>query len=182
MSDPFIGEIRLFAGSYAPVGWALCDGSLLSVAENPDLFSLIGSNYGGDGVNAFAVPDLRGRVPVSQGQAPGMSKYLLGQAGGVEQVTLDVSQIPPHQHAINATTAAGSVLAADSTVMLATPVEAGATPTLYVAPGTSAVNLAPMAPTSIGMTGGNQPHSNMMPTQAINYIIATDGIAPPRKQ
>lgn len=182
MSDPFIGEIRLFAGSFAPDGWALCDGSLLSIAENSGLFSQIGTSYGGDGVNTFALPDLRGRVPVSQGQTPGMSQYQLGQAGGVEQVTLDASQIPAHQHTLNATTAAGAVLAPGNTVMLATPVEPGATPTLYVVPGTSTVNPAPMAPASIGMTGGGQPHSNMMPTQAINYIIATDGIFPPRSQ
>lgn len=180
MSNMFIGEIRLFGGNFAPRGWVFCDGRLLSIAEFSPLFSLIGTTYGGDGVDTFAAPDLRSRVPLSQGQGPGLSTYTMGETGGTEEVTLSTGQIPAHQHALNATTAAGSVMAASPSVMLATPVEPGATPTLYVVPGTSAVNLAPMAPQSIGMAGGNQSHSNMMPTQAINYIMATEGLFPSR--
>lgn len=180
MSNNYIGEIRLFAGTYAPRGWLFCDGSPVSIATYDTLYALIGTTYGGDGVTTFALPDLRSRVPVSQGQAPGRSTYDMGQVGGVEQVTLDASQIPAHQHALNATVATGSATTPGNTVVLATPVEQGVTTSFYVVPGTSGVNLAPMAPESIGMTGGGQPHTNMMPTQAINYIIATEGIFPSR--
>jgi len=180
MSNAFIGEIRLFGGSFAPRGWAFCDGSLLSISNFDVLFALIGTTYGGDGVNTFALPDLRSRVPLSQGQGGGLSNYMMGQAGGVEQVTLDNTQLPAHQHGLNATTATGSAMSPGPTVMLATPVEAGVGTSLYVVPGNSAVDPAPMAAQSIGMTGGNQPHSNMMPTQAINYIIATEGLFPNR--
>jgi microcystin-dependent protein len=180
MSDPFIGEIRLFAGNFAPRGWAFCQGQILSIAQNEALFALIGTTYGGNGQTTFALPDLRGRVPVSQGQGPGLSSYTIGQAAGVEQVTLTSSQIPPHQHALNATTAQGSSVSPGNTVMLATPVEPGVQTALYVVPGTSVVNPAPMAAQSIGQAGGNQPHSNMMPTLAINYIIAIEGLFPSR--
>lgn len=178
MSDPYTGEIRLFAGTYAPVGWLLCNGAQVSIAEYSTLFALIGTTYGGDGVNTFALPDLRGRLPISQGQGPGLSNYVLGEVGGVEQVTLDASQIPAHTHALNATSATGSATAPDNTLFLATPVEQNVTTSLYVVPGTSVVNLAPMVPASIGNTGNGQPHSNMMPTLAINYIMAYEGIYP----
>lgn len=182
MSDPYIGEIRLFAGTYAPVGWAFCDGRLLDVDSNSVLFSLIGATYGGNAISTFALPDLRARVPINQSQGGPLSYYAFGQVGGVEQVTLDASQIPAHQHALNAAGATGTATTPGNTVVLATPVEQGVATSLYVVPGDSGVNLAPMAPESIGMTGGGQPHSNMMPTQAINYIIATDGIFPSRDQ
>jgi microcystin-dependent protein len=180
MSDAYIGEIRLFGGDFAPRGWAFCDGRLLNIAENSPLYSLIGTAYGGDGINTFGLPDLRGRLPLHQGSAPGRSTYVLGQPGGVEQVTLNTSQIPAHQHALNATSATGSALTPSNSVMLATPVEQGVATSLYVVPGTSVVSPAPMAPNSIGETGGGQAHTNMMPTQAINYIIAIEGIFPSR--
>lgn len=180
MSVPFIGEIRLFGGNFAPSGWAFCNGQLQSIAQNTALFALIGTFYGGDGQSTFGLPDLRSRVPLHQGQGPGLSLYTVGQASGSEQVTLVSNQIPQHQHSLNATTAQGSATTPGNTVMLATPVEPGVKTSLYVVPGTSAVNPAPMAPQSIGVTGGNQPHSNMMPTLAINYIIAVEGIFPSR--
>lgn len=180
MSDPFIGEVRLFGGNFAPVGWALCNGGLLSIAEYPTLFSLIGVTYGGDGVTNFAVPDLRSRLPLNQGQGPSGSTYFLGESGGLEQVPLNPVQLPPHQHSLNATTATGSNPSPGSGVVLATPVEQGVNATLYTVPGSSVVNLAPMAPESIGMTGGGQPHTNMMPTLAVSYIIALEGIFPSR--
>lgn len=180
MSNAFIGEIRLFAGAYAPRGWVFCDGRLLSIANYNAFFALIGTIYGGDGVTNFAVPDLRARIPINQGQGTGLSNYAIGEAGGVEQVSLDASTMPAHQHALNATGATGSSPAPGNTVVLATPVEAGVNTSLYVVPGTSGVNLAPMAPQSIGMTGGSLPHDNMMPTQAINYIIAVEGQFPSR--
>lgn len=180
MANPFIGEIRLFGGSFAPASWAFCDGQLLSIIENTALFSLLGTVYGGDGQNTFALPDLRGRVPLHQGQGPGLSTYTIGQVAGVETVTLQTSQMPQHSHALNATTATGSATTPGSSVMLATPVEAGVNTSLYVVPGTSTVNQAPMAAQSIGTTGGTQPHENMMPFQSLNYIIALFGIFPSR--
>ncbi|MBA4008151.1 MAG: phage tail protein [Hyphomonas sp.] len=181
MSNAFIGEIRLFAGNFAPVGWAFCDGSLISIEENNALFALIGTNYGGNGQTTFALPDLRSRVPLHQGPGPGLSiNYVVGEAIGTEQVTLSSNNMPAHQHSVIATTATGSVTTPGPTVMLATPVEAGVATSLYVVPGSSTVNQAPMAAQSIGSTGGGQPHENMMPFQAINYIIALFGVFPTR--
>lgn len=180
MGTPYLGEMRLFAGNFAPRGWAFCNGQSLSIAENDALFALLGTIYGGDGQNTFNVPDLRGRVPLNQGQGPGLSSYTIGQAAGVETVTLQTSQMPAHSHSLNATTATGSVTTPGPTVMLATPVEAGVNTSLYVVPGSSAMVQAPMAPQSIGPAGGNTPHENMMPFQSINYIIALEGIFPTR--
>src|SRR5437868_3362158 len=98
MSQPFVGEIRMFGGNFAPAGWAFCNGQLLAISENDTLFNLIGTTYGGDGQNTFALPDLRGRVPVHMGQGPGLSNYIIGQNGGVETVTVTIAQIPQHTH------------------------------------------------------------------------------------
>src|SRR5919198_2564140 len=109
MSDPYVGEIRMFGGSFAPVGWAFCNGQLLPISENETLFNLIGTTYGGDGQETFALPDLQGRVPVHQGQGPGIvTNYVIGQAMGVESVTLTTQQIPLHNHAFFASTGAGT--------------------------------------------------------------------------
>lgn len=180
MSEPYIGEIRLFAGNFAPRGWAFCNGQSQSIAQNTALFSLLGTTYGGNGQTTFNLPDLRGRVPLNQGQGPGLSVYTIGEAAGVETVALTTAQMPAHSHVLNATTATGSVTTPGSTVMLATPVEAGVKTSLYVVPGTSTVNQAPMAAQSISPTGGSQPHENMMPFQSLNYIIAVEGIFPSR--
>lgn len=180
MSTPYLGEIRLFAGNFAPRGWAFCNGQSLSIANNDALFALLGTIYGGDGQNTFNLPDLRGRVPLNQGTGPGLSTYTIGQAAGTETVTLQTSQMPAHSHSLNATTATGSVTTPGPSVMLATPVEAGVSTSLYVVPGTSTVNQAPMAAQSITATGGSQPHENMMPFQSVNYIIALEGIFPSR--
>lgn len=180
MGIPYIGEIRLFAGNFAPNGYAFCHGQSLSIAQNTALFALIGTTYGGNGQTTFNLPDLRSRVPLHQGQGPGLSNYTIGEASGVEQVTLTTAQMPAHSHVLNATTATGSVTMPGPTVMLATPVEAGVNTSLYVVPGTSTVNQAPMAAQSIGVAGGSQPHDNMMPFQVLNYIIATQGIFPSR--
>lgn len=180
MTTPYLGEIRLFAGNFQPRGWAFCDGRLLSIAQDSALFSLLGTIYGGDGQSTFGLPDLRGRVPLNQGQGPGLSSYTIGQAAGTQTVTLQTSQMPAHSHALVATTATGSVTTPGPSVMLATPVEAGVSTSLYVVPGTSTVNQAPMAAQSITAAGGSQPHENMMPYQSINYIIALEGIFPSR--
>lgn len=170
MAHPFVGEIRLFAGNFAPNGWAFCDGSLLSIAQNDVLFSLIGTTYGGDGQNTFALPDMRGRVPVHQGQGPGLSPYMIGQAAGVEQVTLLAQQMPSHSHVLNATTAdatTGTGVAGDLTGKAATTSFYGSTP------GGGA-----LASQALTTSGGSQPHNNMAPFLGLNFIISLFGIYP----
>ena len=173
MSEPFVGEIRMFAGNFAPQGWAFCDGQLLAISQNDALFSLLGTIYGGDGQTTFALPDLRGRIPVHMGSGPGLSPRQLGSNGGNETVTLTVNQLPPHSHALNGTDAAatanspaGNVPAASNTIDLyatADPVASDA-----------------LASSSLGNSGGSQPHSNLMPFLCVNFIIALFGIYPSR--
>ncbi len=168
MSSPYIGEIRMFGGNFAPAGWAFCDGSLLSIAENDALFNLIGTTYGGDGQNTFALPDLRGRAPLHAGQGPGLSNYTLGQAGGTESVTLTPNQLPAHSHLAQGQTAAGSQTSPSNGVWAASTLNqfSANTPT------------QPFAANAVGMSGGSQPHDNMMPYATINYIISLFGIYP----
>ena len=164
MAQPYVGEIRIFAGNFAPSGWMFCEGQLLSIAENEVLFQLIGTTYGGDGQTTFALPDLRGRVPVHQGAG-----YALAQAGGQEMVGLTVQQIPSHSHAFIAT-------ADDATQ---------ASPTSRTLAHTKAINLysaaAPnvdMAAQAVSMTGGGQAHANIQPYLCVNFIISLFGIFP----
>ena len=167
MSNPFVGEIRLFAGNFAPQGWAFCDGQLLSIATNEVLFNLIGTTYGGDGQNTYALPDLRGRVPVHQGNGQGLQS-IIGQLGGVETVTLTPSQLPQHSHVLVGTSATATSGAPAGAALAAT------TASSY-GPGPATV---PMATEAIGPQGGSQPHENMAPFTAINYIISLFGIFP----
>jgi len=169
MSNPYVGEIRLFAGTFAPLGWELCQGQLLSIAQNDVLFALIGTTYGGDGQNTFALPDMRGRVPVHQGTGPGLSTRVIGQQGGSERVTLTAGQLPAHSHPLSATTATASSAAGPSGGVLATSSVA-----LY---GTGAP-ASPLAAAAITAAGGNQPHENMAPYLGLNYIISLFGIFP----
>ncbi|UJR79686.1 phage tail protein [Sandaracinus amylolyticus] len=166
MSDPYMGEIRLFAGNFAPVGWAFCDGRIMAIAENDALFSLLGTTYGGDGVSSFALPDLRGRVPVHVGNG-----YVLGEAAGVETVTLTTAQIPAHTHTLFASDTTASTTSPTNALLAALP-SAAATAYGADAPfvASSASQLAP--------AGGSQPHDNMQPYVALNYIIAIYGIYP----
>ena len=164
MADPYLGEVRLFAGNFAPLDWAFCDGQTLSIAENTALFSLVGTTYGGDGQTTFMLPDLRGRVPVHQGPF-----YVAGQAGGAESVALLPAQMPPHTHAMRASTDAASVAHGPSEVL-----GSSTAMKLY---GTGAPTMA-MDPNAITPAGGGQPHENMPPFVAMNYIIALYGIYP----
>lgn len=171
MSDPYIGEIRLFGGNFAPVGWLFCEGQTLSISEFETLFQLIGTTYGGDGQETFALPDLRGRAPVHRGQAPGGSLTVeLGQQAGVEQVTLTVSEMPQHRHSPG-----GSSDAAVS------PNPAGriwgTTATPVYAPWSSD-HQVPMDASAVQAVGGNQPHENRSPYLGVSHIIATQGIFP----
>lgn len=170
MSDPYVGEIRLFAGLFTPVGWADCDGELLAVSENDALFSLLGTTWGGDGQTTFGLPDLRGRVPVHAGQGPGLSPRRLGQVGGQEQVTIQADQLPAHGHAAMAsndtdvtTDPGGAVLGHPATNVYRSPLS---DPTVTMAAG------------STSTVGGGQPHDNVMPFEVIRFMISLYGIYP----
>jgi microcystin-dependent protein len=171
MADPYIGEIRLFAGNFAPSGWALCDGRLVAISEYDALFSLIGTTYGGDGQVTFALPDLRGRVPVHQGQGPGLTNRVIGDRAGAEQSPLTAAQLPAHNHVLAATTAAAvgaSGVAGSLTGTVATGTQ------LYgSAPGGAA-----MAASALATSGGNLPHPNVAPFLSVNFIISLFGIYP----
>jgi microcystin-dependent protein len=175
MSDPYVGEIRMFGGNFAPAGWSFCDGSSLSISENEVLFQLIGTTYGGDGQSTFNVPDLRGRVPVHQGTGAG-GNYQTGQTGGAEQVTLTSQQLPVHNHPLQAANIVGDTGVPRSGQALSGQGPQGATPPPWLPyDGTNQVQLANG---SIGSSGGNQPHSNIQPTLVVNYIISLFGIYP----
>jgi len=165
MSQPYLGEIRMFPATFAPAGWALCNGQLLAISENDALFSLIGTTYGGDGQSTFGLPDLRGRAPVHQG-----SGYFMGQQGGVQAVTLTINQLPAHTHTPQAANGAPG----DPGNSPANSFWSGWTGGQFtVSPPTHALN-----PAAVGNTGNSQAHENMVPFQAINYIISLFGIYP----
>lgn len=164
MAQPYVGEIRMFAGNFAPAGWQLCEGQLLPISENETLFQLIGTTYGGDGQSTFALPDLRGRVPIHFGNG-----FTIAETGGVETITLTVNQVPAHSHALLAT---GSPATTGSP---AGAVPAEATKRFYTAlPGSPAT----LASGAIGSTGGSQPHDNTQPFLCVNFIISLFGIFP----
>ncbi|MBS1512094.1 MAG: phage tail protein [Bacteroidetes bacterium] len=170
MQTPFIGTIIMFGGNFAPVDWAFCNGALLPISQYDALYSLIGTTYGGDGVNTFALPDLRSRIPVSQGQGPGLSNYTLGQRAGTESVTLLASNLPAHSHTVNSNSAAATTT--DPTnAFLATQAQLQ-----EYNPGNTAN--AVMNGGAISNSPGGQPHYNIMPSLAVNYIIALNGIYP----
>ena len=170
--DPFIGQIIMFAGNFAPQGWALCDGQLLPISQNSALFAILGTTYGGDGRVSFALPDLRGRVPVHPGQGPGLSPYALGQKAGAENVTLNITQIPGHTHAF--TPGCSTDPPNSNSPENAVP----APPEGVQAYGTEAN--AAMRAGSSSSTGGSQPHDNIQPYNCVNFIIALQGIFPSR--
>ncbi|MFS0724277.1 phage tail protein [Paenibacillus sp. 1P07SE] len=165
MSDQYVGEIRMFAGNYAPQGWAICDGSIVNIYDNEALYSLIGTTYGGDGRTNFALPDLRGRVPIHIGTG-----YAMGQKAGTEKVTLTQNQLPQHTHVVHASkTAATSNSPENAYWGLSTGVTNYQT---NVEPNTT------MHASTVSAVGGNQAHDNMMPTFAVSFIIATEGNYP----
>jgi len=167
--DPFVGEIRMFAGNFAPVGWAFCDGQLLAISQNDALFSLLGTIYGGDGQSTFGLPDLRGRVPIHMGTGPGLSPRVIGSKGGSENVTLTTAQLPGHTHVFSASNAAGSQSDPTGAVLAASP-----SVDLYIEEAPfAALNTASMT-----NAGSSQPHTNLQPFQCVNFIIALFGIYP----
>ncbi len=171
MSEPFVGEIRMFAGNFAPRGWAFCDGQLLAVSQNDALFSLLGTIYGGDGRTTFGLPDMRGRLPLHAGTGPGLSPRRLGSKGGAEKETLTTNQLPSHSHTFNANTAAADNAAPQGRM----PAEVVGY-RLY-RDESQTENLSGSA---IANTGGSQPHTNLMPALCVHFIIALVGIYPSR--
>jgi microcystin-dependent protein len=180
MAEPFLGQIMMFGGNFAPRGWQFCAGQLLSISQNAALFSLLGTTYGGNGTTTFALPDLRGRFPLGMGNGPGLSPVVEGQIGGTESVSILTSNMPSHSHSLNGSASAGTqsspvggAIAAINTGSVKTP----ATTALGF------VNTAPTGPMqvqSIGQTGNNIPMATMPPYLGVNYIIALEGIFPSR--
>lgn len=165
MSEPYVGEIRMFAGNFAPNGWAFCDGQTLSIAENEVLFNLIGTIYGGDGQVTFSLPDLRGRIPVHAGGG-----HIIGERAGSETVTLTANQMPAHTHGMQAST-----LVSSGSVGPSGNVPGAATASMFY--GDTDPTVA-MHPSAIAQAGGSQPHNNMAPYQGINFIISLFGVFP----
>lgn len=164
MAQPYVGEIRMFAGNFAPAGWMFCEGQLLPISENETLFQLIGTTYGGDGQSTFALPDLRGRIPIHQGNG-----FILAETGGAEEITLTVQQIPAHSHPLLASTNISTQTSPSNAV-----VAQSSAADLYIE-DTPSVNLAANA---ISPVGGSQPHTNFQPYLCVDYIISLFGIFP----
>jgi microcystin-dependent protein len=164
MAQPYVGEIRIFGGNFAPAGWMFCEGQLLPISENETLFQLIGTTYGGDGQSTFAPPDLRGRLPIHRGNG-----FILAETGGAEEITLTVNQIPAHTHPFTVNSGQGSTPNAENSVL-------GGSPNLdlYIAD----IANVPLAPTSVAPVGGSQPHTNFQPYLCVDFIISLFGIFP----
>ncbi|RNC82913.1 MAG: phage tail protein [Phycisphaera sp.] len=173
--DPFIGEITMFGGHFAPRGWAFCDGQLLSISENSALFSLLGTTYGGDGRTTFGLPDLRGRVAIHAGQGPGLTDRRQGSKGGVESVTLTTTQLPHHNHTLNFV---NSLAKESSPAGHAPAIPSGEGPMLFGSLG--GAETGEFHEATIGFTGGSQAHENMPPYGTVRYIIALQGVYPSR--
>ena len=165
MAQPYVGEIRMFGGNFAPAGWMFCEGQLLPISENETLFNLIGTTYGGDGQSTFALPDLRGRVPIHQGNG-----FILAETGGAEEITLTVNQIPSHTHVPIANSANGTSTDPTTNVWAAQPALLQ-----YSGPGSANVNLPA---NTLSPTGGSQPHTNFQPYLCVDFIISLFGIFP----
>jgi microcystin-dependent protein len=181
MSDPFLAEIRIFSGNFAPKGWALCNGQILPLSQNTALFSLVGTTYGGNGESNFALPNLQGSAPMQQGQGPGLSPRVLGETGGEQFVTLLPSEIPSHGHSLSATTTKGSTATSANNQLALASAGGGKTSAgnvvNYYSTNNATTQLNPFA---LSIAGGSQPHNNMMPYLGLTFIIALQGIYPPR--
>jgi microcystin-dependent protein len=181
--DPYLGEIRMFAGNYAPENWQLCDGTLLNISEYPALYSLVGTTWGGNGQTTFAVPDLRGRIPVGMGTGTGLTARILAQTGGTSSVQLTQSNLPAHTHTLSVSNQPASSAAVTQGAGLAQPIAGSANRVVrYAPPSVTPVQLTFDADSISTATGGNQPHTNVMPWLAIQYIICLVGLYPERPQ
>jgi microcystin-dependent protein len=180
MGQPYVGEIRMFGGSFAPVGWALCNGALMPIAQFDTLYALLGTTYGGDGQTTFGLPDLQGRVPVHQGTQQGTgTTYVMGERAGVESVTLTTNQMPVHNHAIFSASGSGGAVAVPANNTVLSDENLNPTPNpvpfAYLTNGGTATTLATQSLTQVG---GSQPHDNMQPFLTITYIISLFGLFP----
>ena len=173
MSEPFVGEIRMFAGNFAPRGWAFCDGQLLAVSQNDALFSLFGTIYGGDGRTTFGLPDLRGRIPIHAGSGPGLSPRRLGAKLGAEKETLTVNQLPSHSHTFNCSSDAANLPNPGGDAALAT--------SNVIEMWSGDTQDQNMASSAITQVGGSRSHTNLMPFLCIHFIVALFGIYPSRQ-
>lgn len=174
MSQPFIGEITIFSGTFAPKDWAFCNGQIMAISSNEELFSLIGTTYGGDGRTTFGLPELRGRIPVHQGQGSGLTVRQMGQRYGAENVTLTVDQIPPHTH---------NMMASTSPAQASNPgqmVPAETQDNMYIGGTIDPSKVFPLDPRSVLSAGQTDDHTNMMPYLGVNFIISLKGIYPSR--
>lgn len=168
MSDPYLGEIRVFAGNFAPQNWALCNGQLLAIAQYSALFSILGTTYGGDGIRTFGLPNLQGSAPMHWGNGPGLTPRTLGESGGSANVTLQSPEMPGHNHAAMASLSSADQASPAGNVI--------ADATMYAPPPLA----TPLTASSLTPTGGSQPHNNMQPYLALTFIISLQGIYPPR--
>ncbi len=177
MTTPYLGEIRMFGGNFAPSQNALCQGQLMNITQNTALFALLGTYYGGNGVQTFGLPDFRGRLPINQGQGNGLSNYVIGQSGGSENVTLLTTQMPTHNHAMTANSAGATINTTGGNVpaSMVSPFTG-----FWVAPANISGAPIGLNPAALTQSGGNQPHENRMPILAITFIIALNGIFPSR--
>ena len=173
MSNPLIGEIKMFAGNFAPRGWALCQGQLLAISSNTALFSILGTTYGGNGTSTFALPDFRGRVPLNWGQGAGLQNYVIGEITGTESVNLLTTQIPAHNHTVNAVASGGNQASPASGYPA---IESTGTSLNY----SNAAPNSTMNPNMVSGGGGGQPHNNIQPILCVSFIIALVGIFPSR--
>lgn len=180
MSNYFLGQITMFGFGFAPKNWALCNGQTLSINQNAALFSLLGTSYGGNGQTTFALPNLQAALPLCEGQAPGLSSYVLGQVGGNANVTLLQNQLPQHNHTFNATRTNAAAATLPGNLPATPTVNTPNPPYLYANQGNPPLVFVPMAAGACGTTGQSQPHSNLMPSLTINFCIALTGIFPSR--
>ena len=174
MADPFVAEIRIFPFNFAPTGWAFCDGQILPISQNTALFSLLGTTYGGDGKSTFALPDMQGNAPMHPGQGPGLSLRDLGEIGGVESVTLLISEIPVHTHGLFASVENGGQGTLTDGITVASSIGG------QIYQSNTSSNLVMMNPQALAAAGGSLPHNNMQPYLTLNFCIALQGVFPPR--
>ncbi len=171
MSEPFVAEIRPFAGNFEPTGWAFCDGRLLSISQNTALFSLLGTTYGGNGTSNFALPDLRSRAPMHAGDGPGLTPRSLGESAGAESVTISPAQAPPHTHTLHASSTVANTASPSGNALA----NSGAASLYASGPADT-----PLSSSAVTPAGGEQPHNNLMPYLTVRFIIALQGIFPAR--
>ncbi|MDB4922820.1 phage tail protein [Mucilaginibacter sp.] len=178
MDQPFLGTVSLFAGNFAPRGWALCNGQLMSISQYSALFAILGTTYGGNGTTTFALPNFQGIMPMHWGTGPGLTPRVIGETSGTENVTLNTTQIPAHNHLVNASTTTATLGPPTNGVLaLSVDNDSGGNPLNFNPAANADTTLAPQA---IGLTGGSLPHNNMPPFLAVTFIIALEGIFPSR--